>query len=199
MPETPLRLIVGLGNPGAEYEKTRHNVGAVFVETVLQQIGAQITLEKKFKGKHYRYKTASLDCHFLIPTTYMNHSGQAVKAIASFYKIPAEEILIIHDELDLPTGVVRLKVGGGHGGHNGLRDITSHLNTNKFLRLRIGIDHPPMQDVIHYVLQKPTASEHAHIAEACETVHHLLPDLLAGKTDAVMKALHTKREVPHGI
>jgi len=142
-PNTPVKLIVGLGNPGSEYQDTRHNAGQRFVERLAHRFSEQLVPTAKFFGLNGRIVIAGRDLRILVPTTYMNRSGQAVAAFAHFYKITAESILVVHDELDLEPGVARLKIGGGHGGHNGLRDIISSLSNNKnFGRLRIGIGHP---------------------------------------------------------
>ncbi|RMU32066.1 Peptidyl-tRNA hydrolase [Pseudomonas amygdali pv. morsprunorum] len=139
---TAIQLIVGLGNPGAEYEQTRHNAGAFFVERIAAAQRVNLVPERKFFGLTGRFTHQGQDVRLLIPTTYMNRSGQAVAALAGFYRIPVESILVAHDELDLPPGVAKLKVGGGHGGHNGLRDIIAQLgNQNTFHRLRLGIGH----------------------------------------------------------
>lgn len=140
---TAIKLIVGLGNPGAEYEQTRHNAGALFVERIAAAQGVNLVADRKYFGLTGRYSHQGQDVRLLIPTTYMNRSGQAVAALAGFFRIKPEEILVAHDELDLPPGVAKLKQGGGHGGHNGLRDIIAQLgNQNTFYRLRLGIGHP---------------------------------------------------------
>ena len=141
--EQSIRLVVGLGNPGAQYEDTRHNAGFWYVEQLARSHGAILQPEKKFFGMTARVQIGGQEVRLLNPTTFMNRSGQAVGAMATFFKIPPESILVVHDELDLPAGVGRLKQGGGHGGHNGLRDIISSLgNSREFLRLRLGIGHP---------------------------------------------------------
>ena len=151
-----IQLIVGLGNPGAQYEDTRHNAGFWFVEQLARAYGGSLQPEKKFFGYAARITIGGQDVRLLTPSTFMNRSGQAVNAIATFYKIPPQAILVAHDELDHPPGIGRLKQGGGHGGHNGLRDIISSLGNNKdFCRLRIGIGHPGnSKAVVNYVLKK---------------------------------------------
>lgn len=186
-------LIVGLGNPGAEYENTRHNAGAWFVESLANQAHASLRVTQKFHGLHCNVKLHDHDMQLLIPTTYMNLSGQAVQAAAHFYKISAENILIAHDEIDLPVGEVRLKFDGGHGGHNGLRDIISKLNTNKFYRLRIGVGHPGNSKLVHdYVLHPPKKPERELIDNAIQQAEDVLPLMLEGKHQQAMMKLHTK-------
>lgn len=149
-------LIVGLGNPGAEYEDTRHNAGAWFVLELARRHHATLRFDNKLHGLHCTIKLHGQDCHLLIPTTFMNLSGQSVKALSTYYKIGIENILVAHDEIDLPTGDIRLKFDGGHGGHNGLRDIIRHFNTNRFHRLRIGVGRPThSHEVVNYVLHAP--------------------------------------------
>ena len=186
-----IRLIVGLGNPGADYEQTRHNAGAWFVSDI-----APIALRQtsKFHGQHAIVNLHSHECHLLIPSTFMNLSGQSVSALASYYKIPPEEILVAHDEIDLPAGDVRLKFDGGHGGHNGLRDIIRHLNTHRFYRLRIGVGHPGhSHEVVDYVLKPPKKSEREDINAALQEAETILPEILNGQFQKAMHALHTKK------
>lgn len=187
-----IQLIVGLGNPGAEYEKTRHNAGAWFVEELAQQAHASLRATSKFQGLHCSTKLYQHDCQLLIPTTFMNLSGQAVQAVASYYKIPPEAILVLHDEIDLPVGEVRLKYEGGHGGHNGLRDIIQHLGSNKFYRLRIGVGHPGnSKQVVDYVLKPPRKEERERINQSFEEVHKIIPLLVEGAYQKAMQQLHT--------
>lgn len=151
-----IKLIVGLGNPGEQYKKTRHNAGFWLLEALANQAGAWRD-EKKFFSRYQQISLANRPVHLLMPQTFMNASGKAVAAVANFYQIAAEEILVVHDELDLPEGVAKLKMGGGHGGHNGLRDIISALDSKDFLRLRVGIDRPKESGaVVHYVLKAPS-------------------------------------------
>ncbi len=190
---SPILLIVGLGNPGAEYEHTRHNAGAWFVMELAHSAHATLRHEPKLLGFHCATKLHSHPCHLLIPTTFMNHSGQSVQALASYYKIAPESILIAHDEIDLPVGDVRLKFDGGHGGHNGLRDIINHLNSNKFYRLRIGVGHPGnSKEVIDYVLHPPKKTEREQIDTALQNAQKVIPLVLAGEIQKAMHALHTK-------
>ncbi len=187
-----VRLIVGLGNPGPEYAQTRHNAGAWLVEQWATSLGVSLREEGRFHGATGRYQSGPHDVRFLIPSTFMNRSGQAVLALATFYKILPQEILVAHDELDLAPGVVRLKVGGGHGGHNGLRDIIAALSQQQgFARLRLGIGHPgEARQVSDFVLSKPPAQELDLIERgiACALEHR--EALLAGQYAAVMNRLN---------
>jgi peptidyl-tRNA hydrolase, PTH1 family len=193
--DTPLQLIVGLGNPGPEYDRTRHNAGADFVIELARQQGASLIPESKFFGLTARIQLKGCDLRLLIPTTFMNRSGQAIATMAQFYKIPPEAILVAHDELDLPPGTARLKHGGGHGGHNGLRDTISALGNNPgFNRLRIGIGHPgSAAQVVGFVLKKAPASEQQLIDEAIDRAIDALPDAARGNWAAAMKSLHTSK------
>jgi len=188
----PIQLIVGLGNPGAKYEQTRHNAGFWFLDQWLVDSSIRLKEDKNFQGLVGRMEVASESIWCLKPATFMNRSGQSVRALSYFYKIPVEQILVVHDELDLPVGVARLKRGGGHGGHNGLRDISDHLGKD-FMRLRIGIDHPGNKDqVIDYVLDKPSKQHRALIDRAIEDACAVMPMILAGEFDRAMNQLHTK-------
>jgi PTH1 family peptidyl-tRNA hydrolase len=190
---TSIKLIVGLGNPGSEYEHTRHNAGADLVNELAHQQTISLTPENKFFGLSGRFFLGVHDIRLLIPTTFMNLSGKAVAAIMQFYKLSPEEILVAHDELDLPPGTARLKLGGGHGGHNGLRDIISALGNNKnFARLRIGIDHPGNAKLVsHYVLRKAPANERQLIENSINDSLRILPLVAAGEWNKAMKELHT--------
>ncbi|HFW9855684.1 TPA: aminoacyl-tRNA hydrolase [Shigella flexneri] len=165
-----IKLIVGLANPGAEYAATRHNAGAWFVDLLAERLRAPLRKEAKFFGYTSRVTLGSEDVRLLVPTTFMNLSGKAVAAMASFFRINPDEILVAHDELDLPPGVAKFKLGGGHGGHNGLKDIISKLGNNpNFHRLRIGIGHPGDKNkVVGFVLGKPPVSEQKLIDEAID-------------------------------
>lgn len=156
-----IKLIVGLGNPGDKYTDTRHNAGEWLIERLARRFNVSLNPESKFFGKTARTLVNGKEVLLLVPTTFMNLSGKAVGALASFYRIKPEEILVIHDELDLPPGTAKLKQGGGHGGHNGLKDIVAQLgNNNNFYRLRIGIGHPGHRDLVAgYVLNKPSPSD----------------------------------------
>lgn len=188
-----IQLIVGLGNPGAEYEKTRHNAGAWFVEELAHQFHATLRHSTKFQGLHCSTQLHHHDCQLLIPTTFMNLSGQSVQAVASYYKIPSEAILVLHDEIDLPVGEVRLKYDGGHGGHNGLRDIIQHLGSNKFYRLRIGVGHPGVsKEVVDYVLKPPRKEEREQIDRSFEEVNKIMPLMVEGAYQKAMQQLHSE-------
>ncbi|ABQ99965.1 TPA: aminoacyl-tRNA hydrolase [Haemophilus influenzae] len=156
-----IKLIVGLGNPGEKYADTRHNAGEWLIERLARRFNVSLNPESKFFGKTVRTLVNGKEVRLLVPTTFMNLSGKAVGALASFYRIKPEEILVIHDELDLPAGTAKLKQGGGHGGHNGLKDIVAQLgNNNNFYRLRIGIGHPGHRDLVAgYVLNKPSPAD----------------------------------------
>lgn len=186
-----IQLIVGLGNPGPKYEATRHNVGFWFIDALAQSEGRSIKLESKFHGEATRLQREDLDCWLLKPNTFMNRSGQAVSALATFYKIPLDKILVVHDELDIPPGSVRIKQGGGHGGHNGLRDIIGSCGGNNFWRLRIGIGHPGhASEVTNYVLGKAPQAEQQQARDVIESCLHYLPDMLAGHWQKAMNHLH---------
>lgn len=165
-----IKLIVGLANPGAEYAATRHNAGAWYVDLLAERLRAPLREEPKFYEYTSRINLAGADVRLLVPTTFMNLSGKAVAAMATFYRINPDEILVAHDELDLPPGVAKFKLGGGHGGHNGLKDIISKLGNNpNFHRLRVGIGHPGDKNkVVGFVLGKPPVSEQKLIDEAVD-------------------------------
>lgn len=190
---TVIRLLVGLGNPGSEYRGTRHNAGADFVEELARQCGASLQAESKFFGFSARITYAGHDVRLLVPTTFMNRSGKSVAAAANFFKIPPEQILVAHDELDIPAGTARFKVGGGHGGHGGLRDIIPALGNNKqFYRLRIGIDHPGHASrVSGYVLSKPSPTDRQRIDSSIDEAIAALPLLLEGDATKAMTRLHS--------
>lgn len=187
-----IQLIVGLGNPGAEYESTRHNAGAWFVSQLGDKARTILRYETKFHGLVGTAHFPEKDCYLLTPTTFMNCSGQSLAAFIKFYKIPPTAILVAHDEIDLPVGEIRLKLDGGHGGHNGLRDIISHLNTKQFYRLRIGVGHPGnSRAVADYVLHPPSKSERLQIDNALERSQAIMPLLLTGEFQKAMHILHT--------
>ncbi|PIT18555.1 aminoacyl-tRNA hydrolase [Snodgrassella alvi] len=188
-----IRLIVGLGNPGKEYEHTRHNIGFDFIDELASLWKIGLKEEKKFFGQVARVNLDEGEIWLLKPSTYMNKSGTAVQALTKFYKISPEEILIIHDELDIPCGQIRFKKGGSNGGHNGLKDIQAWLGTPDFYRLRLGIGHPGDRNlVVHYVLNKPQAQEHALITEAIQKSLTAMPHLLKGEYSSVQQQLHSK-------
>lgn len=188
-----IRLIVGLGNPGREYETTRHNVGFWWVDEFARQESLSFKLEAKFHGLAARGHLHGHEVALLKPQTFMNLSGRAVGALAQFYKILPAEILVVHDELDLQPGIARLKSGGGHGGHNGLKDIITHLGTKDFWRLRLGIGHPgDRAQVVNYVLNDPRTDERELIEEAMQQSLHVTSLIVEGKTEAAMLKLHSK-------
>ena len=188
----PIKLIVGLGNPGAEYQGTRHNAGADFLQALAASQGATLLPESKFFGRAGRLQSGDMDVRLLIPTTFMNRSGAAVAAICQFYKIATTNILIAHDELDFEPGVARFKDGGGHGGHNGLRDISKAVGTD-FLRLRIGIGHPgSAPEVTNYVLRPPSQGDRALIEGSIAESINALPLLVAGKWLDATRELHSE-------
>jgi PTH1 family peptidyl-tRNA hydrolase len=184
-------LIVGLGNPGSQYARTRHNVGFWLLDQ-LAASGADLRVESKFQAEVGTLKFGGRRVALLKPTTYMNLSGQAVGAYARYYKIQPAAILVVHDELDLAPGTVRLKRGGGHGGHNGLRDITAQIGT-EFLRLRLGIGHPGSADkVVEYVLGNPPTDDRLAIDDAISRGLAVLPEIVAGQTDKIMNQLNRR-------
>jgi PTH1 family peptidyl-tRNA hydrolase len=188
-----IKLIVGLGNPGSDYRGTRHNAGADFLTELARQCNTTLQPDSKFFGLAGRASYAGHDLRLLIPTTFMNRSGQAVAAIARFYKIEPEEILVAHDELDIPAGCAKYKRGGGHGGHNGLRDIVPALGNNQnFYRLRIGIGHPGhASKVTGYVLGAPSQVDRKRIEECIDEAIASLPLLLNGDDSKAMSQLHS--------
>lgn len=186
-----IKLIVGLGNPGQEYAQTRHNVGFWFLDALAQDCYATFKLEKKFKAEVVQVNFKGHNVWLVKPTTYMNLSGEAVQSIAHFYKIHANEILAVHDELDLPPGVARIKRDGGHAGNNGLKSLIAHLQSKQFYRLRIGIGKPARQGVEH-VLSKPKAEEKKLIDDAITRALHTLGALVNGDIEQAMHQLHTE-------
>lgn len=193
------KLIVGLGNPGDEHEEDRHNAGFWFLDALAKQLNVRFETEKHFHGKVAKVKWEGEDLYLLKPTTYMNLSGQAVGALCRFHKISAEDILVVQDELDLKPGSARLKLGGGTGGHNGLKDIQAHLGTPQYWRLRLGIGHPRdlagdgrAMDVADYVLRRPQLAEQKCIDASIENGLQMLPLFLKGDPQAAMMELHSK-------
>lgn len=187
-----IRLFVGLGNPGEKYAATRHNAGFWWVDLISQQTNSPLKLDAKMFGESAKVSQQS-DVWLLKPTTFMNASGKAVAAMANYYKIKPAEILVIHDELDLPTGTSKLKLGGGHGGHNGLRDIHSALGTPDYWRLRVGIGHPgDRNEVVNFVLKPPLKAEQDAIDESLYQSSKLFDLLLKGDFEQAMLKLHTK-------
>jgi len=194
MKQTPVQLIVGLGNPGPEYANPRHNAGQDLVEELARQYNIPLSSTPKFFGYSGRGTIQGQDVRLLVPTTYMNRSGQAVSALAQFYRIPPEAILVAHDELDLPPGTARFKFSGGHGGHNGLRDIISALGNNKdFARLRLGIGHPGnAKQVADYVLKRAPQAENELIQTGIERSLAVIRDIVSGDWERAMRTLHTQ-------
>ena len=191
--DAPVELIVGLGNPGPNYERTRHNVGADLVLELAKSLHAELKYESKFFGDTARVSIAGRDVRLLIPSTYMNLSGKSVAAMARFYQIAPENILVVHDELDMDPGTVRFKKGGGHGGHNGLRDTIKSLGNNKdFARLRIGIGHPGQANLVSdYVLKKAAPSDQQLIANSIDDALRHLPTAVEGQWEKAMTTLHS--------
>lgn len=191
-----IQLIAGLGNPGRDYEDTRHNAGAWFVEELARQSGVSLSSESRFNGRTARIRIGSDEVRLLIPSTFMNLSGQSVGAIINFFKIPLDEVLIVYDELDFDPGSVRLKTGGGIGGHNGLRDIVKSLaNQKDFHRLRIGIGHPGhASKVSGYVLSKPSSDDRQRIIASIDEALRVLPDIISGDMAKAMNRLHSFKE-----
>lgn len=192
---TAVQLIVGLGNPGPEYEHTRHNAGALFVEQIASKYKVPLIAQQKYAGLVGHFTLNGQDVRLLIPTTYMNRSGQAVSALANFYRIPLDAILVVHDELDLPPGVAKLKLGGGHGGHNGLRDIIAQSgNQHNFYRLRLGIGHPGDKNLVTgFVLGKAPKQEQQKLAASIDVALEVLPDIVVGDWNKAMQILHSQK------
>ena len=192
---TAVQLIVGLGNPGPEYDQTRHNAGALFVERVAASQRVNLSVDRKYFGLVGKFNHQGREVRLLIPTTYMNRSGQSVAALANFFKLKPEEILVAHDELDMPPGVAKLKQGGGHGGHNGLRDIIAQLgNQNNFHRLRLGIGHPGHASLVSgYVLGRAPRSEQELLDQSIDFALDVLPEILAGDWTVAMRKLHSQK------
>lgn len=188
----PLRLIVGLGNPGPRYEQTRHNAGFWFVDLLAEREGGRFAMETKFQGELARIVLAGDELRLLKPQTFMNLSGQSAGAVARFFKLAPEQVLVAHDELDLAPGTARLKRGGGHGGHNGLRDLIRHIGAD-FWRLRIGIGHPGHRDqVTDYVLTRAPAAEDTLIRETLADAADAVTRMLAQGAERAMHQLHSR-------
>jgi PTH1 family peptidyl-tRNA hydrolase len=186
-------LIVGLGNPGPSYSETRHNAGFWFLDGLAASSGAAFRTQSRLHAETARVQVAGCDCILARPTTFMNHSGQAVRAVADYFRVGTDQMLVAYDELDLPPGVARLKLGGGHGGHNGMRDIFRHLPDHEFMRLRIGIGHPGNREAVTaYVLSRAPADQEKQIRAAVADALTVLPLVLSGDLPAAMKELHTE-------
>ena len=192
MASFPLRLIVGLGNPGPEHALTRHNAGFWFVDALARAHGGRF--QRKYGGELARIRIGEQDLELFKPMTYMNRSGLAIRSVADYFRIPPEQTLVAHDELDLPVGTVRLKSGGGAGGHNGLRDTIAHRG-DAFWRLRFGVGHPGSKDeVIDYVLRRAPREEEERIIECVGQAVAIFPKMLADGPEKTMNALHRKKE-----
>ena len=189
-----MRLLVGLGNPGPDYQDHRHNVGFWLLDRVATAHGGHFRPESKFHGDLARVQVGGTDLWLLKPQTYMNRSGLSVGAFCRYYRIPVEQILVAHDELDLPPGQVRLKQGGGHAGHNGLRDLIAVLGARDFWRLRIGIGHPGDKGrVVDYVLSRPSRADQEAIEGVLDEIEAVLPAILEGRFQLVMNRLHRRK------
>ncbi len=187
-----IRLVAGLGNPGLQYQGTRHNAGYQFVELLAQRHGATFRNDPRFHGEVCRIPAHGHECWLLKPTTFMNRSGQSVSSLARYYKISLQQLLVAHDELDLPAGTARLKAGGGHAGHNGLRDIVSAMDGGDFWRLRLGIGRPTdSRQVVDYVLSRPSRDDAQAIDRAVEAAADLLSEMLSGDFQRAMHRLHS--------
>ena len=193
-----IRMLVGLGNPGPEYDATRHNAGFWWVDAVAAQLGARLAFDRGYHGLVARVNRAGGEPLWLVePQTYMNLSGKSVAALAHFFKIAPGEILVAHDELDLLPGQVKLKLGGSHAGHNGLKDIVAQLGSADFWRLRLGIGHPGVKaEVIHYVLKKPSQEHREAIEQCIERTIDALDLLLNGEMERAMMKVHVKPPRP---
>ena len=188
-------LIVGLGNPGPKYTETRHNAGFWFLDALLRDAGAGLRSRSKQQAETVKATLFGRDCILAKPLSFMNSSGQAVRTVLDYYKVPVQNLLVAYDELDLPPGAVRLKKGGGHGGHNGLKDIFRHLDDTGFMRLRIGIGHPGHKDAVtRYVLGRSPAQVRAVVTEAIDRALEVMPLVLEGRIQDAMTALHTNMD-----
>jgi PTH1 family peptidyl-tRNA hydrolase len=190
-----IRLIVGLGNPGAEYEQTRHNAGFWLVDNLANDVGARLQRETKYNALMAKASIAGQEVYLLEPQTYMNRSGQSVGGLCRFFKINPDEVLVVHDELDLMPGTARLKKGGSSGGHNGLKDITAALGTQDYWRLRLGIGHPRtlslQQQVADFVLHRPRREDQELIEQSIDKSLLVMPQIVEGKFEAATMKLHT--------
>jgi PTH1 family peptidyl-tRNA hydrolase len=191
---TQLSIIAGLGNPEDKYERTLHNAGFWFVDAVARKYGGQFRYEKKFDAEICKVGIAGEDVWLVKPQSYMNHSGQPVRAVLDYYRLNPRHMLVAHDEIDLPPGTVRLKQGGGHGGHNGIRDVMAHCGKD-FMRLRIGVGHPGEKDkVTGYVLKRASADIEAAVEGNVDDALAVTPMIIEDGLNAAMKQLHTKTD-----
>jgi len=189
-----IRLFVGLGNPGPQYEDTRHNAGFWWIDALARQLGVTLNLDRGYHGLVARTQVEGENVWLLEPQTFMNLSGKSVAALAKFFKISPQEILVAHDELDVVPGQAKLKLGGSHAGHNGLRDIHAQLGTDQYWRLRLGIGHPGVKsEVIHWVLQKPSPDQRIAIEQCVDRTLKAVPDLLAGDMPKATLLVHTSK------
>jgi PTH1 family peptidyl-tRNA hydrolase len=193
MPGESLKVIVGLGNPGPKHDTDRHNAGVIFLHHLCKSYGVTLRAESKFFGEFATINIDGQDIKLLFPTTFMNNSGKSVAALCKFYKIEPQNMLVAYDEIDFEVGVTRLKAGGGHGGHNGIRDITSALGGKKdFYRLRIGVGHPGHKSMVaNYVLSPPSRSEADVIMSNIEDAIRVMPQAVNGNWEEAMLRLHT--------
>jgi PTH1 family peptidyl-tRNA hydrolase len=193
MPDHPVKLIVGLGNPGPQYDSNRHNAGVIFLHHLCKSYGGQLRGEKKFFGEFDSINIDGRDIKLIFPTTFMNHSGKSVSAVCKFYKIQPENMLVAYDEIDFDVGVTRFKEGGGHGGHNGVRDIINSIGGKRgFFRLRIGVGHPGHKSMVaNYVLSDPSRSEAAIIMSNIEDAIRIIPKTTEGSWEEAMRFLHS--------
>ncbi len=188
-----LKVIVGLGNPGSKYTETRHNAGFWFIEEVARQYGAAFRLDKKFHGEVAKITVQGENIWLLKPDTFMNRSGFSAQSLLAFYRINPDQLLVVHDEIDLPPGTAKIKSGGGHGGHNGLRDIINQLGSKDFFRLRIGVGHPGSKDlVVDYVLHNASRDDRLLIDRDIDDAVAVLPDLASGALEQAMQKLHSR-------
>ena len=188
-----IKLVAGLGNPGSQYEATRHNVGYWLVDELARKYNGHFKNESKFKGEVAKIHVGGQDVWLIKPSTFMNLSGQSVSALARFYKIQPEQVLVVHDELDLDPGVARLKSGGGHGGHNGLRDVSEKMGKN-YWRIRLGIGHPGHKSqVADYVLKKPSQDDRISLERAIDDALGVIELALTGDQERAMHLLHTNK------
>jgi PTH1 family peptidyl-tRNA hydrolase len=189
-----IRLFVGLGNPGPEYEQTRHNAGFWWLDALARELKLNLSAEKSYHGLVARTSIQGQSVWLLAPQTFMNLSGKSVAALAHFFKIPSQEILVAHDDLDIAPGEAKLKLGGSHAGHNGLRDIHAQLGTDQYWRLRLGVGHPGNKaEVVHWVLKKPMLDHRIAIDQAIDRALKALPQLLAGDMEQATRLVHTSK------
>lgn len=189
-----IRLFVGLGNPGPEYEQTRHNAGFWWLEALARELKVNLTVDKSYHGLVARTSINGQSVWLLAPQTFMNLSGKSVAALANFFKIPPQEILVAHDDLDITPGEAKLKLGGSHAGHNGLRDIHAQLGTDQYWRLRLGVGHPGNKaEVVHWVLKKPMLDHRIAIDQAIDRALKALPQFLSGDMEQATRLVHTSK------